>query len=269
MKKTLIALTVAASAVVSGSAMAAGWERSGIGGSVDLGGTLTPESVNTPWEVKVGDMVNGLDANVHKDDKEVSIILKNAIPFLGIRTDSSRVFQGRSGISPQINFNGAINNKEFSEGMAKLRLDIHDKESRKIGMLSTSMYAGAEYSYKKKGKTVLDLDKAGKTYMTASQPGDAFYGGLGISKNAVYYDPWTRVRGISTEYTENYTAQGGAQDDNIPNNNPLNDEHSVFSAYYGAGLEQGRKIEIKLEQPVSSAEPVLWKASLPITVSYQ
>ena len=60
MKKTLIALAVAASAAVSGSAMA--WTANGTGGSVDMGGTLIPEGKVTPWEVKVGDAVKGLDA---------------------------------------------------------------------------------------------------------------------------------------------------------------------------------------------------------------
>ncbi|HEI3186174.1 TPA: hypothetical protein SI321_005057, partial [Escherichia coli] len=55
MKKTLIALAVAASAAVSGSAMA--WTANGTGGSVELGGTLNPVEKVTPWEVKVGDDV--------------------------------------------------------------------------------------------------------------------------------------------------------------------------------------------------------------------
>ncbi len=40
MKKTLIALAVAASAAVSGSAMA--WSNGDFNGSVDIGGTVTP-----------------------------------------------------------------------------------------------------------------------------------------------------------------------------------------------------------------------------------
>ncbi|HCN8216144.1 TPA: hypothetical protein N6448_004795, partial [Escherichia coli] len=71
MKKTLIALAVAASAVVSGSAMA--WTANGDGGSVDLGGTLTPTDVMTPWEVKVGAAVNDLNAAIRKGDTKVDI----------------------------------------------------------------------------------------------------------------------------------------------------------------------------------------------------
>ena len=74
MKKTLIALAVAASAVVSGSAMAAGWEQNGTGGSVDLGGTLTPVEKATPWEVKVGDAVTGLDGQIQKGDVALVVL---------------------------------------------------------------------------------------------------------------------------------------------------------------------------------------------------
>ncbi|MWN89069.1 hypothetical protein GQN24_29560, partial [Escherichia coli] len=98
MKKTLIALAVAASAAVSGSAMA--WTANGTGGSVDLGGTLTPVNVITPWEVKVGAAVNGLDASIRKGDTGADIPVKKAISVLGIRTIKSAVFTGQQGISP-------------------------------------------------------------------------------------------------------------------------------------------------------------------------
>lgn len=52
MKKTLIVLAVTASVMTSGSAMA--WTLNGSGGSVELGGTLTPAEKVTLWEVKTG-----------------------------------------------------------------------------------------------------------------------------------------------------------------------------------------------------------------------
>ncbi|EGJ4498914.1 hypothetical protein INB87_004741, partial [Escherichia coli] len=70
MKKTLIALAVAASAAVSGSAMA--WTANGTGNSVELGGTLTPVEKVSPWEVKTGDAVTGLDAPIQKGQKIVT-----------------------------------------------------------------------------------------------------------------------------------------------------------------------------------------------------
>lgn len=105
MKKTLIALAVAASAAVSGSAMA--WTANGSGGSVNLGGALTPVEKLTPWEVKVGAAVNGLNGSIQKGATTVEIPANQNIPVLAIRNNA--VFNGQSGIVPAINYGGAIN----------------------------------------------------------------------------------------------------------------------------------------------------------------
>ncbi|EES4634805.1 TPA: hypothetical protein ACGTEY_004660, partial [Shigella sonnei] len=131
MKKTLIALAVAASAAVSGSAMA--WTANGTGGSVDMGGILSPAHKVTPWEVKVGDAVKGLDAKIEKGQKTVEISLKSAIPLLGIRTQTSEVFHGQEGITPQISYGSAIDVHSFKEGMAPLTLEVKDSKGAKIG----------------------------------------------------------------------------------------------------------------------------------------
>lgn len=128
MKKTLIALAVAASAAVSGSAMA--WTANGTGGSVDLGGTLTPIEKVTPWEAKVGDAVTGLDAQIHKGDTKVDIPVKTAISVLGIRTAQKAAFQGQAGIAPQIDFKGAVAYEKFSGSVTDLTLSVTDNQGR-------------------------------------------------------------------------------------------------------------------------------------------
>ncbi|MBJ4431454.1 hypothetical protein JGE53_19990 [Salmonella enterica subsp. enterica serovar Give] len=100
MKKTLIALAVAASAVVSGSAMA--WTQTGTGGSLELGGTLTPQDKVTPWEVAVGAANTNLNTDIAKGERIVDIPVNKPIPVLGIRTISTTPFKGVNGISPQI-----------------------------------------------------------------------------------------------------------------------------------------------------------------------
>ncbi|HGE9245928.1 TPA: hypothetical protein ACGBQD_004209 [Escherichia coli] len=74
------------------------WTAGGNGSSVEIGGTLTPETV-LPWEVKTGSNVTGLDAKIKKGQSEVDIVANKAIPVLGIRTIES-TFQGQPGISP-------------------------------------------------------------------------------------------------------------------------------------------------------------------------
>ena len=76
MKKTLIALSVAASPVVSGSSMAAvgEWTPGSEGGSFEMSGTLVVTGTSTnPWEVKVGPNVTNLDGKINQGDSEVKI----------------------------------------------------------------------------------------------------------------------------------------------------------------------------------------------------
>lgn len=105
MKKTLIALAVAASAVVSGSAMA--WTGGGNGGSLELGGTLAPQDKYIPWETSVGAAVSDLNAQIIKGEKAVSISHTSAIPVLGIRNVANG-FTGLPLIDPQIDYKGAV-----------------------------------------------------------------------------------------------------------------------------------------------------------------
>ncbi|WP_097422160.1 hypothetical protein [Escherichia coli] len=90
MKKTLIALAVAASAVISGSTMAAlgGWSEGTNGGSVNVGGTITIDK--TPvWLVATGTGFSGfsnVDADLTGDDKLLTVNAPEAIPVLAIKS---------------------------------------------------------------------------------------------------------------------------------------------------------------------------------------
>ncbi|HFI4472209.1 TPA: fimbrial protein, partial [Escherichia coli] len=62
MKKTLIALAVAASAVVSGSAMA--WTNGNFNGSVDIGGSVTVgDNFAQKWAWQTGTSLGAFDGN--------------------------------------------------------------------------------------------------------------------------------------------------------------------------------------------------------------
>ena len=56
MKKTLIALAVAASAV---SGMAHAWESGDFNGTVDIGGSITADDYRQKWSWAVGSAING------------------------------------------------------------------------------------------------------------------------------------------------------------------------------------------------------------------
>ncbi|HGD8935258.1 fimbrial protein [Escherichia coli] len=257
MKKTLIALAVAASAAVSGSAMA--WTANGTGGSVELGGTVNVLSPNSPWEVKVGDAVNNLNAEIHSGDKKVVIPANREIPILGIRTVSNVPFHGQNGISPQIDFGKAVNIDSFQNGRADLTLDVKNDSDVKIGTLTTIFTSGAEGS-------TSNGQISSKFNLFAANPGDAFYGGLGKSNDKISNEGWYIAHLFGAEYVQNYNDQNGtfvAEG----NHEFFNNSQFTYSAVYAAGILDNANITITLEQPATSN--ITWKASLPVSVTYQ
>lgn len=263
MKKTLIALAVAASAVVSGSAMA--WTANGTGGtSIELGGTLTPVEKMTPWEVQIGSgaPATALDAQIQKGQQTVNIAVKKVIPVLGIRTQANKAFSGQAGISPQIDFKGAINLDAFNNSRVPLTLTVTNGDaSKNIGSLTVDMAAQAIMSVKNAG----DGTYESKGFMYAPAAGYAFFGG--IAKNADKLDMVNSLHQLFPGAEDNFDAQGLTLSSQAEVNTFRNTKAS-YSAAYGAAIEADKVIKMKLDAP-AAADAIAWKASLPITVSYQ
>ncbi|HBA7316076.1 TPA: hypothetical protein J1X56_004572 [Escherichia coli] len=258
MKKTLIALAVAASAVVSGSAMAAGWEQNGTGGSVELGGTLTPVTKATPWEVKVGDAVTGLDGQIQKGQKEVSISVKNAIPVLGIRNADENGFQGQKGIKPQIDYQGAVNIDGFKNGVTTVHMEVRGESGNNIGSLEAPFSAAAVASW--------GGEYTGSHAVYSSESNTGFYGGLGKNSPAIRaIGSVELITALSSEFIEKWKQQGKWLDEGNELFEGLG--YTYFSAY-GSGIEKGQTIKITLDQAASGDAPIKWNAALPVTVTY-
>ncbi|EAB8636077.1 hypothetical protein XS28_22950 [Salmonella enterica subsp. enterica] len=270
MKKSLIALAVVASTVVFGSSMAANtvtpgaWLPNGGVGELQFGGTLTPQDKITPWEISAGAPVTNLDGFVQKGQQSVRVRVKNAIPVLGIRTQLKEAFKGQSGIAPQIDFKGAIDPAKFSsDGTATLTLDVVNLQSKKIGRLQVPLFAGAEYSIRG--------SDTGHRYMTARSPGDAFHGGLSQASEPAGDTGGgirNRLANISNTFAAHYNEQSTLRTGFIPISERFSEEHSSYSSYYGSGIESGSMIDIRLDAPAAS-EAIEWRASLPVSVSYQ
>lgn len=262
MKKTLIALAVAASTVVSGSAMA--WTANGSGGSVDLGGTLTPVVKVTPWEVQVGATVSDLDANIVENQSATKITAKKAIPILGIRTASSDAFVGEAGISPRISYGQALNTNSFKDSTGTITLDMKDAQAQKIGTVTVPMFAGAETSK-------VSLDKSfKKLYPTfASGTDRSFGGGLPRAADQVAADADSRATALFPDATAHFNKQDITAVSSAANADDFSDNQYTFSAYYVSGVEQGKEISVQLDNPAAANTSIVWNASLPITVSYQ
>ncbi len=255
MKKTLIALALAATAV-SGSAMA--WTSDGTGGSMEFSGTLTPEAV-TPWEVLVGPAVSNLNANIESGTKIATIPVNTAIPVLGIRTALSQAFQGATGITPQIDYQGAINTSQFTNGVTTLTLEVKDTSDAKIGVLTAPLSAAAAVSANAGNQNAIYADTAGR----------AFFGGLsktgaGAAQSASAAK--ALMNSINADFLANYVAQGGESSDLVTS--AFTVSSAKYSGAYGAGIVAGATAQLTLDN-AAAGDAIAWKASLPITVSYQ
>lgn len=265
MKKTLIALAVAASAVVSGSAMA--WTQNGTGGNVELGGTLTPADVVTPWEVRVGSAVTNLDASIQTGTKTVTVNVPQSILALGIRTVSNQAFEGRTGIAPVIDYSGAIDLAGFSGGITTLTLKVKNKnDNTEIGTLTAPFYAAAVGSIT--GNASLSDRYTYMSTYSASSYIRGFQGGLSAKGDGgVDKSPLSSLALLSSDLLDNINPQGmtfsssGGLSTNFASANK-------YSAAYGAGILANNSITIELDSPATS-ESVSWTASLPVMVSYQ
>ncbi|EJU4495264.1 hypothetical protein N4711_004663 [Salmonella enterica] len=257
MKKTLIALAVAASAVVSGSAMAA-WTANGGGGSVEIGGSLTPVTKSTPWETAVGAAVTNLNGQVQKNDTKLEITVPKTLPILAIR--SAAQFTGRAGIVPTINYGWLGNNWSNSSatGTAEVRNEAGEKIGKAVFPLTVQgIVASAE----------LNGGTPGMRLLSASEEGKGYFGGLPTSPDSV-----TDVRSVILEgwpeLGDKFVIPEGASMGN-PWVETFSDPEWKFSSYYGSVIAKNSMIKMTMDAPVSADAPFKWKIGLPATVTYQ
>lgn len=95
-----------------------------------------------------GDTVTNLDAQIQKGQQNVDIVVKKAIPVLGIRNADENGFAGiaSGNIIPQITYeNNAVDVNSFSNGITTLTLDVHNESGDKIGIMTT-LFSAAAYS---------------------------------------------------------------------------------------------------------------------------
>lgn len=262
MKKTLVAIALAVT-TVSGSAMA--WTASGTGGNLEIGGNIQVNPYDTPWEVEVGASVMDMSASINKGNKIVAIPVTKAIPVLGIRTTATTAFTGATGLNPQIDYGNAVDLASFNAGKGQLSLPLMNAADPtvEIGKMKATIVAAAGISHLQGGV-------AGSGSLFAANANEAFYGGLGQSESAIVDSTQaalTLAQSISPDYVAKFDWQG-ASSENKTSTGDFGSTDTTFSGFYGAGLQSGTSIILELTKPAET-DTVNWKASLPITVSYQ
>lgn len=153
MKKTLIALAMAASAV---SGMAHAWTNGDFKGSVDIGGSITANDYRQKWSWAVGSDINEFKndlTDLTNAGTKLTITVNGNKPILLGKTNEafSTPVEGGVGAIPQIAFTdyeGAsveLKNPEgaTNKGWAYLVLPMKNAEGTKVGSVKVNAsYAG-------------------------------------------------------------------------------------------------------------------------------
>ncbi|EPS9453568.1 fimbrial protein [Escherichia coli] len=260
MKKTLIALAVAASAAVSGSAMA--WTPDFVGnGDVNLGGTLTPQEKVTVWETQIGPGAQDLNGEIQKGATTANITVKKAIPFVGIRTKLKTPFAAQYYMSPNIDYKGAVNMDDASNSETTITLDVKNKNGERIGTMTAPFYGVGVISWKNHSNN----NDTGASSAYAPDKGKAFFGGVPSDGSKVSTDSANLAKRLISDIDAKFDSQGNEINgvDWVGTANPS----STYSGYYAGGIMDQSVIKIKLDQP-AEADAIEWNASLAINIQY-
>ncbi|MCS1360767.1 fimbrial protein [Escherichia coli] len=264
MKKTLIALAVAASAAVSGSAMA--WQTGDFDGSVDIGGSIT--QIKPTWEWKIGSAsTNSIDLKVEDatqsgSDNVWSNIGGKAFTILLGRTVSE--YDGiNAGMAPVITYGGdgfSISHPADNAPLVQLTATGKSDPS-KVGTFQFRMNmfalqaaqrtANGQYVYRQ----IVDTNN--------HQYGNGFFQHSGYVKNFTatqVKDAITSALGgdmITIEPSSGEFGNGQASE-----YNSLNLKH-MQGAYASEYVVNSGTLTFPKD-----ATPTDWKATLKVTVSY-
>lgn len=261
MKKTLIALALAAT-TVSGSAMA--WTEGDFNGSIDIGGAIKPLVVTWKWQASPAisdEDINVKDAVMNKDRYDFSGILKQDKTLLkGVTTALSPV--AKAGMSPVINFtvkaeSGTTgNNKHFV-------LPVMDENAKEIGSFSFSirLYALA-LGDTLQGRNYLGIADPGQSYGNGYFKYKADYDAIGHEgfKNGIVAALGADAPDFAGATASTGGIWGVSTFSVVNTTDPITNWAGAYAAVAQAGTG-------KLN--LNSVNSNTWKASLPVTVSYQ
>lgn len=263
MKKTLIALAVASSAVMSISTMASNGSWGNSESDFNMGGTILVDANKDVWEVYSAPSVN-IDSAVASGTAKISLPVTKNIPVLGMR--SLKVFNGGLGLTPQITYGNdsyQISDLIFDGSKTEVSLKVKNKtDNQDIGTLKTKMFMAGHASYKNHAES--ETYPGNAVSIVARNAGEAFYGGVPKTSAEVGSGTFNKIKQLIPDVSEHYDDQGvGAT---APGYRTFDNPTKTFSAIYGAGIMAGEEITITLNTPAT--ENINWTAQLPITVSY-
>ncbi|HBM7517742.1 fimbrial protein [Escherichia coli] len=284
MKKTLIALAVAASAV---SGMAHAWTNGDFNGSVDIGGSITADDYRQKWSWAVGSDINGFSnalTDLTEGGTKLTITVNGDKPILLGKTNEafSTPVAGGVGAIPQIAFTdyegASVEIKspegEINKGLAYLVLPMKNAEGTKVGSVKVNAsYAGVALGSIKgiyanlfsvyggaanrifNGGIPANVAQAELTSGIAAAQRTALFGSL--SKDELT----AQLQAVEPAAAADVRDYGRSSSTSMAAS-----VNSATSAAYALGIANGQTIEATFDQAVTASTQ--WSAPLNVAVTY-
>ncbi|MCI3086827.1 fimbrial protein [Escherichia coli] len=279
MKKTLIALTVAVSAV---SGVAHAWTSGNFNDSFDINGTIAVDAYSYKWEWMIGESLSfhNTTRDLTGENNVLSITQSRPVPILLGRTKEA--FSAPSigvGAIPLISFsdyegNDVLLQDSSEDNKGYFVLPMKDPDGQKLGQVKVNVMSAG---------LVIDgvSSVSGETSMAmysgvkSSDRMGIYYGGL-VSSPKGTGSVMSEIVSKFGNYDHNaLLTQLIAAEPNVDVNQiaPTNAPQSVNMVDYGAkassyalGIDQGQTIEATFTNPVTRTTQ--WSAPLNVAVTY-
>ncbi|EEH8383192.1 hypothetical protein G3142_005250 [Salmonella enterica subsp. enterica serovar Montevideo] len=288
MKLHKIAMIMAC--MVSTPALA--WSNGDFNGTVDIGGSVTPEQYSQLWQWKVGTGLNNFTSDIESmTDNSTRLTIEITEPkaiFLGNTKSPVVAYNGAVGITPRISFTDFEDNnvtlsyeQGAAEGVGYFNLPVKNRDTNeKIGTVKVNAMNNAvsvsQYTHNgQKYAKAINIKPTGNGHLfygalfsrvmsNATNQGDAFatkFGNVGNNtlKNVLTSHPLTEssLTWLSSNPVHVSLTMNGAG---------VNAHQGVLGLSYTMGIDAGQTLELTFDNPITSTTK--WSAPLNVAVTY-
>lgn len=275
MKKTLIALAVAVSAV-SGAAHA--WTAGDFNGSFDINGTITADQYNDKWEWKVGDGLSFQNTTKDMTDGSKTLTITQTEPAAILLGHTKEAFAAPTtgvGAIPLISFSDYEQNEVNLESTGEsnkgfFNLPMTDGEGNKLGDVKVNVTAAGLLSYSEKRTklvgiaSVISNDDAkiynGGLVSSVTNSGQVASGLVAKFGNYNHSALLSQLKAVHSDLGSQVSQTSPKSTDMV------NTDGDVMASSYALGIDQGQTIVATFTKPVTTTTQ--WSAPLNVAVTY-
>ena len=283
MKKTLIALAVAASAV---SGMAPAWTNGDFNGSVDIGGSITADDYRQKWSWAVGSDINGFSnalTDLTEGGTKLTITVNGDKPILLGKTNEafSTPVSGGVGAIPQIAFTDyegtSVEFKnpegETNKGLAYVVLPMKNAEGTKVGSVKVNTsYAGVALGSKGTYANLFSVyggavNRIFNGGIPVNVPQSELISGIAAAQRTALFGSLSKDELTAQLQAVEPAAAADVRDYGMSSETSMAASiNSATSAAYALGIANGQTIEATFDQAVTASTQ--WSAPLNVAVTY-